>query len=1433
MPEFMTASNSDADTRMNERQSLEQRVAFLESLLRKKEAAEAALRVTEQRAAHVKQVLRAIRRVNQLIVHETDRHGLIEGACRTLTETMGYFSAWILLLEEESGKPVMTASCGFDHAFTLMQQRLDRQDWPECLRYLWKNSEHLSVRKPETECGNCPLANSYTGTAGFVRALNFNGRIYGFLGVSVPAAYADDDEEKSLFNEVAGDLAFALSRLEETEALQQSHRFIQTVLDHLPMGIAVNSVSPAVKFTYMNDRFVEYYRVSREALTNPNAFWNAVYEDPLFREEIKARVLADCATGDPEKMRWVDVPLVRKGQKSTYITAQNIPLPELHLVISTVVDTTRRKKLEFERDLTAGILARLNQSADLHEAVHGVTAILKNWLGCEAVGIRLQQGDDYPYFETHGFPPEFVEKERNLCAKASDGSCLCDAEGRAILECMCGNVIRGRFNPALSFFTSFGSFWTNSTTDLLASTTEADRQAYTRNRCNSAGYESVALIPLKVSNRILGLLQCNDKRRGRFNLEEIAVLERLSASIALALDQRLSEQALRKSESLQRTLIRSIPDMVWFKDPCGVFLSCNQVFEDFLGRCEAEIIGKTDYEFMEKERADFYRACDRAAMEEDHYHVNEEWLTFAATGYVGKFETIETAIRNAAGEVIGVLGIARDITRHKQAEAALRESEERFRAISEYSHNAICIVDETSRIIWMNGRMEAISGYTLEQALGAPSFVSFLAPESVASVEENFKKFVAGEPYEHHYLFHFIRADGEKRLAEKHMTDFTDTNGHRNLLISMLDVTEQKRSQDELQNRDNILQKIFDLLPIGLWFADRNGILLKGNRAGVAIWGAEPHVSPADYGIFKARRLTTGKEIAPADWALAHSIKSRVTVVDELLEIEAFDGQKKIILNYTAPVLDNNGNLQGAIVVNQDITRRWQTEEALRESEERWKSYVEYAPYGIFITDENTRYLQVNPEASRTTGYSKEELLTMSITDLLVPESRAEGLASFRQLKDRGRAYIEVRFSTKTGEIRWWSVAGVKLSDTRYLGFTNDITARKKAEDNQQHLQEQLLQAQKMESVGRLAGGVAHDFNNMLQTILGHADFLLEDCGPDSPLRDSILEINQAALRSADLTRQLLAFARKQTIAPKIMDINEVVPGMLKMLRRLLGEDIELIWKPGDGKAKVNMDPSQLDQILVNLSVNARDAIRGVGRLTIETKTLSLEKDECTHHAGFLPGKYVMIAISDDGCGMDRDILEHLFEPFFTTKSVGKGTGLGLSTVYGIVKQNSGFIYVYSEPGEGSTFRIYLPWFMEQSEAQKEEPCFRRSKGGHETILIVEDEAPIAETIHRFLTSLGYQVLVADSSDKALQMTGDFAGEIHLAITDVIMPGMSGKDMIAHLLEKRPFLKTLYMSGYTADVIAHRGVLDADVHFLAKPFSRDDLADKVRAILDS
>jgi signal transduction histidine kinase/ActR/RegA family two-component response regulator len=533
------------------------------------------------------------------------------------------------------------------------------------------------------------------------------------------------------------------------------------------------------------------------------------------------------------------------------------------------------------------------------------------------------------------------------------------------------------------------------------------------------------------------------------------------------------------------------------------------------------------------------------------------------------------------------------------------------------------------------------------------------------------------------------------------------------------------------------------------------------------------------------------------------------------------------------------------LMTNRDLLEM-QNKELRRAGEERremeallgkYSDLYNLAPVGYFNLDSGGVIRAVNLTGARFLGGESSFLLGHNLDTFLLPDTRPI-FHDFlhRVFSSQSNAACEVVFQREDIApifVQIEAVVSESKEDCRAVFV--DISELKRAQEESSKLEEQLHQAQKMESVGRLAGGVAHDFNNMLSVIIGQANLALMDMDPSQPLHRTLEEILKAAERSADLTRQLLAFARRQTVAPKVLDLNQTVAGTLTMLKRIIGENVELNWQPGADLWPTRIDPSQIDQILANLCSNSRDSISKVGRISIETKNCTIDENYCAHNSGFLPGEYVQLSVSDDGSGMDKAVITHIFEPFFTTKGPGKGTGLGLATVFGAVKQNNGFINVYSEPGLGTTFTIYLPRHLEEAGAQAavRQVVQQPPAQGRETILLVEDEPSVLNMASMLLTRQGYTVLAADTPSKALNLAREHAGEIALLMTDVVMPEMSGRELSEQLMLLHPRLKRLFMSGYTSDIIAHHGVIDEGVHFIQKPFTISDLATQVRKVLDS
>lgn len=550
------------------------------------------------------------------------------------------------------------------------------------------------------------------------------------------------------------------------------------------------------------------------------------------------------------------------------------------------------------------------------------------------------------------------------------------------------------------------------------------------------------------------------------------------------------------------------------------------------------------------------------------------------------------------------------------------------------------------------------------------------------------------------------------------------------------------------------------------------------------------------------------------------------------------DGHWVDILSRANAIFDEKGKAVRFVGTHVDISDRKRYEATLKENDQRYKRAQRMGRVGNWEYDLVTETFWGSDQTKRIYGFDPDSpgFTTREVEDCIPEKERVH--QALMDLIEKDTPYdlefmIHPVSGPETRTIR--SVAEVLRDDSgaplKVVGLIQDITEQKRAQEEKQALERALNQAQKLESIGRLAGGVAHDFNNMLSIILGNSEMLLEDLPPSDRIAKKLNEIHRAANRSADLTRQLLAFARKQTISPKNLNLNIAIEGMLKMLRRLIGEDIDLVWNPGDDVWAVKIDPTQVDQILANFCVNSRDAIRDIGKVTIETCNVSFDQAYCRIHKEFLPGDYVMLAFSDDGRGMDAMTLDKIFDPFFTTKKTGEGTGLGLATIYGIVKQNNGFIHVYSEPDQGTVFKVYFTRSLSAGE------CEQGTGGlvvkGHETILLVEDDEAILKVISKMLERLGYRVLSTPRPSEAVKLAASAQpGGIQLLMTDVVMPEMNGRELAVTIEKIDPDVNILYMSGYTANVIAHRGILEEGLNFINKPFSKETLSLKLRQILD-
>lgn len=890
----------------------------------------------------------------------------------------------------------------------------------------------------------------------------------------------------------------------------------------------------------------------------------------------------------------------------------------------------------------------------------------------------------------------------------------------------------------------------------------------------------------------------------------------------------LSEAALRANIEHHSTTLKAIGDAVIATDARGIVKLINPVAEALTGWKDAEARGRPLEEVFrivnEQTREKVEDPVVKVLRKGIVVGLANHTLLIARDGTERPIADSGAPIRDDKGEIIGVVLVFRDQTQERVAAARLAARERYYRSMIFNLHEDILVIDRDYCITDINNTALLTLGLKHAEVVGRKCFEvshGLNSPchengECCALVEV----FATGKPS--NCLHDHITSDGTLAHIDIIMSPMKDEDGQvTHVVEAARDISDVIQARGALLQSEEKFRAIFEHMGPGCCLDE---IIYKDGKA---VDYRILDVNPAYERLIGISRVQAVGALASKlfDTGQAPNIEiyARVDATGDPALFEAFFAPTgkhlQIIASRIAP--------GRCCTLFSDITERKRAEE----ERERLLSAIEQAGEMVVITDPEGLIQYVNPAFERTTGYLGKDAVGQTPRIL---KSGKQELSFYRNLWETitsGRTWegrmVNMR---KDGTLYTEDATISPVCDDagrilNYVAVKRDVTEHLR-------LEAQFRQAQKMESVGRLAGGVAHDYNNMLTVIMGHAELALANVDRDQPLYAKLMVIYEAAKRSSEITRQLLAFARKQTISPQVLDLNETVESMLKMLRRLIGEDIDLLWKPSRTCRSIKMDPSQIDQILVNLCINARDAISGMGKITIETGTVTFDEAYCADQAGFVPGEFVLLAVSDDGCGMDKETLDNIFEPFFTTKAAGHGTGLGLATVYGIVKQNEGFINVYSEPEKGTTLRIYLAPHPDQVEGMQKPATTDVPAGNGETVIVVEDDAVIRELATLMLESLGYTVLGAGMPGDALHLAKAHTGYISLLLTDVVMPEMSGGELAKQLKQLCPTIKTLFMSGYTANVIAHRSVLDDGVNFIQKPFSIRDLAVKVREALD-
>lgn len=774
------------------------------------------------------------------------------------------------------------------------------------------------------------------------------------------------------------------------------------------------------------------------------------------------------------------------------------------------------------------------------------------------------------------------------------------------------------------------------------------------------------------------------------------------------------------------------------------------------------------------------------------------------------------------GMVVGIRGIMLDVSEQRRAEAALEESERLLSDVFESIQDGISVLTPDLTLLRANNVMRKWYGYD-RVIEGRKCHRCFRGNDVPCSPCPTLRCLETGRTERE-----IVRNPEGSALEWVELMAFplkSRESGKVTGVVALArDITDQKGSERALRESEERYRTLFEYSRDAIDIVDSEGRFVDANKAFSELFG---------YTMDEMKSMT-GVDLwaVPSERALwLQTLEKEGSVRDYEWKARRKDREIRDCLA-TSTVRKLGDGRSEYQTICRDVTEHNRALDALQVSEKRYRDLYENSLDALYAHDLEGNYLSANSSVERVLGYPRERFLTLNFRDIVHPEDMARTAENFRKKIENGiekTGPYEIRVQTQDGSIRWVEVtsrivkeAGVPVA---VEGSARDISERKK-------LEEHLRQTAKMEAIGLLAGGIAHDFNNLLTAMMGYAELLRQQLPEGMPHWKKVCQIQRAAERAADLTKQLLAFGRKQMLDAKPLILNEIIADFERMLRRVIGEDVTIITEPAPDLGTVQADAGQIEQILMNLAVNARDAMPQGGTLTIETHNVALDEDYVKSHPDAVCGDYVMIAMSDTGRGMDPDTLARIFDPFFTTKEKGVGTGLGLSTVYGIVKQHQGHLAVYSEAGIGTTFKIYLPRVYQEPEPQPQPGPSSPGPDGDETILVVEDEEIVRVLACDALSMLGYRVLCAADPGEALTVSGGHDGPIHLLLTDVVLPGMDGQSLFKKLLSSRPRLNVLYVSGYTENFIVHHGVLDRGVDFLQKPFTVEGLGNKIRSVLD-
>lgn len=1635
----------------------------------------------EQALERANRLYEALQQVNQVIIRAESRDSLFQEVCRALVEYGDFSAAWIGLFAPEGGKVVCAAQYAQDPGFSHQPLSAFENCRSNCsigraihegCSYVCNDAER---EMPPIPCHGRAGSSYWRSLAAF--PIDDGASFRGALVLHSTEAGFFSVGEITLLEESAAELSFALNHLRRETLRKQAQESLLLSEERYRL-MELNS--PDLTLVLSPDGQVEYVSPQSERIVGypPEEFIGKSsygHIHPEDRERVRS-CIEDSLQGK-EIVNFQYRFLARDGSVR-WLNHTARPVFQdgvLVKVQACVQDISNAKREEEQREQRIELLRHCNETDSTEALLKTLVGFFQRVTGCEAVGLRICKGADFPYYATVGFDQEFVRVENNICAVFENGEVLRGEDGLPVLECTCGLVLKGRFDPSKPYFTQRGTFWSNNVTALLVKSGGTDDlRIHPRDTCASKGYESVALIPLRSQGKTLGLIQVNDRAKGFLSEAKVAFLEELAGYVAESLGRRLSEDALRdsedrlelalegadlgtwdwdvvsgalrfderwaamlgyrtteleanvqqweklihpedadrvlqatqahlagetpvcqveyrvqhkaghwvwvldkgrvlerdsagaplrmcgthldvtehkraeqllrESEEMMRTVFENSPIAIHIYDKDGVLMKCNRrVAELFATDLDAQIgkfnlrhdpnyqnpevwarlqrgeavahevefdFDKAPYpswksgkaslhvittpipdsisktigyilqvtDITEPKRAEHALALDAAIFKNllegvvlvgaedlrvkfvnarfaDMFgYVPDELLgqdiaMINARGGGARDEITESVLRRGEwfGEIQNVrkdgrrfwtyasvsvfehpaygrvfLTVQTDISNLKQTEQAYRESEERFRQVVENAEEWVWEVDVEGLYTYASPVVETLLGYTPDELVGKKHFYDLFEEGVREGVKEQALQALARrEPFRNFENVNRHKHGQSITLSTNGVPIFGENGQWLGYRGSDSDITARKRAEEELRARESLLRAIMDNAPVEIWARDLDEVLFLENPAVVKHWGSLMGKRPEDL---------VAEPAVLEHWKSNNARAMAGEIVEQENEC-IIDGVEHVFRNNVAPIRSGD-TIIGILGVNVDITELKRAEAALREKSGQLDDTLHATGVGIWYWDVARRHLHADVHTRRILGLGAEAFSGQEedFYRLVHPSDRHLVLSEIRKTIHAGIPYsTEYRVIWPDESVHHLSVRGRAVRDeqgaiVRVEGVAWDISDRKQ-------LELQLLQSQKMEAVGHLAGGVAHDFNNLLQVILMNTEIALAEDARRVPVRDQLEEVRKASLRATDLTRQLLAFSRRQVMHPVDFDLNELLQGLLKMLRRLLGEHVEIAMLSADGLGTVHADKMQIEQVVMNLCLNARDAMPQGGKITIETRNVSFDSEFCRQHLWAKPGDYVLLGVADTGQGMDSSTLSHIFEPFFTTKELGKGTGLGLATVYGIVKQHSGLIDVWSAPEAGTALRVYLPRVPAEPAVEATAPR-QEVRGGTETILVAEDDPAILRSLSIVLGSGGYVVLSATDGYEALRVYLENQERIALVLLDVIMPRLGGKGVMDRIQQLGGTVPFLFSSGYSQDQIDKDFVIQEGLELIEKPYTPEVLLRKVRDILD-